>query len=79
MKRADHLRDRLRTAGDHLPTTRRRMHKPDDGRPPWAQRMTSLGPSLGRTRIASLPQLANVLRDEMSLIDRDAASPSFLE
>jgi lipopolysaccharide/colanic/teichoic acid biosynthesis glycosyltransferase len=48
-------------------------------RPPWRRRMTRLGAFLHRTRIASLPQLINVLRGEMSFLDRAARSPSLLD
>jgi lipopolysaccharide/colanic/teichoic acid biosynthesis glycosyltransferase len=37
------------------------------------------GQFLRYTRIEALPQLINVLRGEMSIIDRDARSPSFLD
>jgi len=39
---------------------------------------TQLGQFLRYTRIEDLPQLVNVLRGEMSLIDPDGRSPSFL-
>jgi hypothetical protein len=35
--------------------------------------------SLRYSRIEALPQLLNVLRGEMSIFDRDARSPSFLD
>jgi lipopolysaccharide/colanic/teichoic acid biosynthesis glycosyltransferase len=38
-----------------------------------------LATSLRYTRIEALPQLINVLRGEMSLIDPDEGSPSFLD
>ena len=53
-------------------------HGPGAAHPGWAQRPTRLGVFLRRTRIESLPQLINVLRGEMSLIDRHGRSPSFL-
>jgi lipopolysaccharide/colanic/teichoic acid biosynthesis glycosyltransferase len=40
--------------------------------------MTRLGPHLRYTHIDALPQLFNVLRGEMSIIDSGAYSPSFL-
>ena len=40
---------------------------------------TSVGQFLRYTRIEDLPQLINVLRGEMSIIDRDARSLSFLD
>jgi lipopolysaccharide/colanic/teichoic acid biosynthesis glycosyltransferase len=38
-----------------------------------------MGPYLRYTRIEDLPLLFNVLRGDMSIIDSDAFSPSFLE
>jgi lipopolysaccharide/colanic/teichoic acid biosynthesis glycosyltransferase len=54
------------------------MHDPEHRLPTWA-RKTQVGRFLRYTRIEDLPQLLNVLRGEMSLIDRDARSPSFLD
>ena len=51
----------------------------DHNVPVWAREITQVGQFLLRTRIESLPQLCNVLRGEMSLIDPDGSSPSFLE
>ena len=51
----------------------------DDNVPLWARKTTQVGQFLRCTRIESLPQLCNVLRSEMSLIDPDGSSPSFLE
>jgi O-antigen biosynthesis protein WbqP len=50
------------------------VHDPYRPAPPWG-----LGRFLRRTRIEVLPQLVNVLRGEMSIIDRDARSVSFLD
>jgi lipopolysaccharide/colanic/teichoic acid biosynthesis glycosyltransferase len=50
---------------------------PEHRMPVWARR-TQVGQFLRYTRIEGLPQLVNVLRGEMSLIDRDGRSPSFL-
>lgn len=44
-----------------------------------AAQMTRLGPYLRYTRIDALPQLINVLRGEMSIIDTGAYTPSFLD
>jgi len=41
--------------------------------------MTRVGEFLRYTRIEDLPQLINVLRGELSIIDRDVRSPSFLD
>jgi lipopolysaccharide/colanic/teichoic acid biosynthesis glycosyltransferase len=54
------------------------LHDPKHATAPWA-RQTQIGESLRYSRIEALPQLINVLRGEMSIIDRDARSPSFLE
>jgi lipopolysaccharide/colanic/teichoic acid biosynthesis glycosyltransferase len=54
-------------------------HDPKHATAPWARRTTQIGESLRYTRVEALPQLINVLRDEMSIVDRDARSPSFLD
>jgi lipopolysaccharide/colanic/teichoic acid biosynthesis glycosyltransferase len=55
------------------------MHDPKHATAPWARQTTQIGEFLRYTRIEDLPQLINVLRGEMSIIDRDARSPSFLD
>jgi lipopolysaccharide/colanic/teichoic acid biosynthesis glycosyltransferase len=55
------------------------MHDPRHATPAWAQKTTQVGQFLRYTRIEALPQLINVLRGEMSIIDRDARSTSFLD
>ena len=55
------------------------VHDPEHVTPAWAQRTTQVGEFLRYTRIEDLPQLINVLRGEMSIIDRDARSVSFLD
>jgi lipopolysaccharide/colanic/teichoic acid biosynthesis glycosyltransferase len=55
------------------------VHDPEQSTPVWAQRMTRVGRLLRYTRIEVLPQLVNVLRGEMGIIDGDEGSPSFLE
>ena len=52
-------------------------HDPERTLPGWAKKTTRVGQFLRYTRIEALPQLINILRGEMSLIDR--SSPSFLE
>ena len=52
---------------------------PEHTMPVWARKTTQIGEFLRYTRIDSLPQLINVLRGEMSIIDPDGTSPSFLE
>ena len=51
----------------------------DHNVPVWTRKTTQVGHFLRSTRIESLPQLCNVLRGEMSLIDPDGSSPSFLD
>ncbi len=51
----------------------------DHNVPVWARKTTQVGQFLRCTRIESLPQLCNVLRGEMSLIDPDGSSPTFLD
>ena len=55
------------------------VHDPEHTRPVWAGRPTQIGHFLRYTCIEALPQLINVLRGEMSLIDPDEGSPSFLD
>jgi len=50
------------------------VHDPYRPAPPWG-----LGRFLWRTRVEALPQLVNVLRGEMSIIDRAGGSRSFLD
>jgi lipopolysaccharide/colanic/teichoic acid biosynthesis glycosyltransferase len=54
-------------------------HDPQHARPAWVQKTTRVGQMLRYTRIEALPQIINVLRGEMSMIDRDLGSPSFLD
>jgi lipopolysaccharide/colanic/teichoic acid biosynthesis glycosyltransferase len=53
------------------------VHDPKLATAAWAQKTTPLGEFLRYTRIENLPQLINVLRGEMSIIDRGARGPSF--
>jgi lipopolysaccharide/colanic/teichoic acid biosynthesis glycosyltransferase len=55
------------------------VHDPDHTLPIWAEKTTLLGEVLRFTRIEILPQLLNVLRGEMSIIDSEGRSPSFLD
>jgi lipopolysaccharide/colanic/teichoic acid biosynthesis glycosyltransferase len=55
------------------------MHDPRHAAPAWARRTTQIGQFLRYTRIEDLPQLINVLRGEISIIDRDGRSPSFFD
>ena len=54
-------------------------HDPDRTRPSWSWSPTVLGEILRFTRIEALPQLINVLRGEMSIVDPEGRSPSFLD
>jgi lipopolysaccharide/colanic/teichoic acid biosynthesis glycosyltransferase len=55
------------------------VHDPEHTIPVWAQKQTQIGQFLRHTRIEALPQLFNVLRGEMTLIDGDGFSPTFLD
>jgi lipopolysaccharide/colanic/teichoic acid biosynthesis glycosyltransferase len=55
------------------------VHSAGQATPAWAQKMTRVGQLLRYTRIEVLPQLVNVLRGEMGIIDGEGRSPSFLE
>ena len=56
------------------------VHDPEHATPAWvAPKNTRLGRFIRHTRIEALPQLINVLRGEMSMIDIEAHSPSFLD
>jgi lipopolysaccharide/colanic/teichoic acid biosynthesis glycosyltransferase len=48
------------------------------GGPPWARPQTRTGAFLRYTRIEYLPQLVNVLRGDLGILDRQRRSPSFL-
>jgi lipopolysaccharide/colanic/teichoic acid biosynthesis glycosyltransferase len=51
------------------------VHDREHMKPMWARNTTQVGQFLRLTRIDALPQLVNVLRGEMSLIDSDGSSP----
>jgi lipopolysaccharide/colanic/teichoic acid biosynthesis glycosyltransferase len=60
-------------------TFRTMMHDPEQTLPIWARKTTRIGEFLRYSRIEALPQLVNVLHGEMSMIDQDGRSPSFLD
>src|SRR5262249_15230811 len=55
------------------------VYDPERRIPVWARKPTPLGEFLRYTRIERLPQLINVLRGDISLLDPDGGSPSFLD
>jgi lipopolysaccharide/colanic/teichoic acid biosynthesis glycosyltransferase len=55
------------------------VHDPEHTKPMWARNATQVGQFLRLTRIDALPQLINVLRGEMSMIDQDGHSAAFLD
>ena len=52
---------------------------PENAMPVWACKTTQVGEFLQSCRIDCLPQLVNVLRGEMSIVDPDRNSPTFLD
>jgi lipopolysaccharide/colanic/teichoic acid biosynthesis glycosyltransferase len=67
--------------GRHFEMLKFRTIEPDPEHtiPVWARKTTQVGQFLRYTRIECLPRLINVLRGEMSIVDSDGNSPSFLE
>jgi lipopolysaccharide/colanic/teichoic acid biosynthesis glycosyltransferase len=55
------------------------VHDPEHTIPLWARKPSRVGQVLRYTRLDALPQLINVMRGEMSIIDPDGRSPSFLD
>ena len=55
------------------------FYDPDRSVPISAQKTTQVGQFLRYSRIEALPQLINVLRGEMSLIEPIGSSPTFLD
>ena len=55
------------------------MRDPQHAAAGWGRQVMLTGQFLRYTRIEALPQLVNVLRGEMSLIDPDARSPRFFD
>ena len=55
------------------------VHDPEHTIPLWARKPTQVGQVLRYTRLDALPQLINVMRGEMSIIDPNGRSPSFLD
>jgi len=60
-------------------TFRTILPDPTNTIPIWGRKTTYVGQRLRFTRIECLPQLINVLRGEMSIVDRDGNSPTFFE
>ena len=58
---------------------RTRVPDPEHTLPLWARETTRVGEFLSYTRTENLPQLYNLLRGQIGLIDRGRSSPSFLE
>jgi len=54
------------------------LRDPEGTLPIWARQKTLIGEFLSQSRIDALPQLINVLRGEMSIVDFDSGWPSFL-
>ena len=63
----------------HILSFRTIADDPEGAMPLWLRGPTPLGQFLRFTRIEALPQLINVLRGEMSMIDPQRRSPSFLD
>ncbi len=55
------------------------VHDPKVSAPDWADRVTKVGRFLRYIRLDALPQLINVLRNEMSIIDTGAHARFFLD
>ena len=55
------------------------IHDPEHTIPAWARKPTQIGQVLQYTRMDALPQLVNVLRGEMSILDPEGSSSSFLD
>jgi len=55
------------------------VHDPEHTMPAWARKPTQIGQVLQYTRMDALPQLVNVLRGEMSILDSEGSPPSFLD
>ena len=60
-------------------TFRTANYDPEHLSPGWAQNPTRVGLLLRQTRIEFLPQLINVIRADISILDRDGRSPSLLD
>ena len=71
-------RECIGRGGRRLQILKFRTANHDHARPTWARQTTRVGEFLRYTRIEDLPQLINVLRGELSIMDGDAR-PSFLD
>jgi lipopolysaccharide/colanic/teichoic acid biosynthesis glycosyltransferase len=63
----------------HLLRFRTKEYHPEELAPVWALKTTRIGQFLHKTRIEDLPQLINVLRGEISIIDPDGRYPRFFD
>lgn len=65
----------------HLLKFRTKEYHPEEklAAPVWALKATRIGQFLRQARIEDLPQLINVLRGEMSIIDPDGRPPRVFE
>jgi undecaprenyl-phosphate glucose phosphotransferase len=61
--------ERVGIGGRRFNLLKFRTSRHDPKQPPWAEDVTRVGEFLQYTRIEYLPQLLNVLRGEMSLLD----------
>ncbi len=60
-------------------TFRTAVHDPYQALPPWARMPTQVGQFIWQTRMHALPQLVNVIRGEMGIVDQAARSAFFLD
>jgi lipopolysaccharide/colanic/teichoic acid biosynthesis glycosyltransferase len=59
-------------------TFRTTIHDPQDRLAGWARGRTRVGPFLVYTRIVALPQLINVIRGDLTVLQRGPLAKSFL-
>lgn len=73
--------ERVGSAGRRfkLLTFRTTVHDPEHPGPVWAREVTRVGHFLRYTRIDALPQLINVLRGDIRMIETDAYPNPFFD